>query len=134
MKTKCKKCNKRILGYKAPDLCNKCKPMQNNETKWEQDFQMKYCGELYKQEVSEDFRGFRGCYQEVKDFISQEIEKAYQKGKEETLEELEKVIRKIDFMDLYLKYKNNPVYTITDEIMWSMKSEILQTLNKMKEK
>ncbi len=64
----------------------------NNETKWEQDFQMKYCGELYKQEVSEDFRGFRGCYQEVKDFISQEIEKAYQKGKEETLEEVERGI------------------------------------------
>lgn len=57
----------------------------NNETKWEQDFQMKYCGELYKQEVSEDFRGFRGCYQEVKDFISQEIEKAYQKGKEDKI-------------------------------------------------
>lgn len=53
---------------------------KETQNKWEEEFQMKYCGELYKQEVSEDFRGFRSCYQEVKDFISQEIEKSYQKG------------------------------------------------------
>ena len=25
MKTKCKKCNKRILGYNTPDICDQCK-------------------------------------------------------------------------------------------------------------
>lgn len=152
---RCKECNVKILGYNPPDLCNKCKPMQNNETKWEEEFQMKYCGELYKQEVSEDFRGFRGCYDEVKDFISQEIEKAYQEGREEgrgenlsttesitetleipktiihtlrlqTLEEVEKVINIIPNTNLeFDPYASGGIQQFKDFL--------LQQLNKLKE-
>ena len=30
MKTKCKECNKRILGYNAPDICEKCKNINSS--------------------------------------------------------------------------------------------------------
>lgn len=40
---------------------------------WRDKFQTKYCGEIYRSEVEEDFRGYRGCYQEVLDFIEKEV-------------------------------------------------------------
>lgn len=64
-------------------------------------------------------------YNEWKNFISQEIEKAYQKGKEKTLEEVETVIREVDLV--------GDVYLPTDDHDYISRNDLLQTLNKMKE-
>jgi hypothetical protein len=62
---------------------------------------------------------------DLQSFISQEIEKAYQKGKEETLEEVERMIKE----KASLKTEDK----VVDIAILLFSEDILQTLNKMKE-
>lgn len=119
--------------------------MQNNETKWEERFK-----DFYWEQG--EYKDRKLGFDEYKSFISQEIEKSYQKGRNEmseiglettllglrltkkvekrtrlqTLEEVEKVIKE----KASLKTEDK----VVDIAILLFSEDILQQLNKMKEK
>ena len=98
-----------------PCYCDELKPMQNNETNWEDKFDTL---------LQDYFISKESGIKEIKSFISQEIEKSYQKGREYTLEEVEKVIKE----KAILKTEDK----VVDIAILLFSEDILQQINKMK--
>jgi hypothetical protein len=64
----------------------------------------------------------------IKTFLEKQITLAYKAGQESRDKEFEKMIRKIVTIENFVRYKNNPIYTITDEVIDSMRFELLKAL------
>ena len=115
-----------------PCYCDELKPMQNNETNWEDKFDTL---------LQDYFISKESDIKEIKSFISQEKQKSCQKGKEEreretvdervwrcvrneTLEEVEKVIKE--------KASIKTEDKVVDIAILLFSEDILQQINKMK--
>ena len=144
---RCKQCNVKMLGYNPPDLCNKCKPMQNKEEEWEEQIKDQIRSIIIDAVFLTDGMILNTDVNKFTEILfksfSQEIEKSYQKGKEEreretvdervwrcvrneTLEEVGKVVKERIAPTNKDKVIFDGYYYIDSE--W-----LLQTLNKMKE-